>query len=451
MWVKRNRFVMLLALILSILALAACSSNEPTNEPADEKPAVNTGTATPSTPEPITPQEPVTITIAWPWGEPEYEARFGGIAEKLKDSITINMIQAQGTKENLQELFAAKTVPDIIFANHGLQPLEELDTLMPIDDLMAKHGFDLARINPFQLAYVRSIDTKNRLVGLPDGGGFATFFYNKDIFDLFGVPYPDPKKPMTWDEMLDIAQRMTATRGGKTYVGFEFTSGPYAPLDEFPANATDPDTGELRLTKDPAFTKYFELLKRYYSIPGIKEAYGTDMFMAGSGAMTIRWNAFMKSDWKENESFKNSIDILPMPVWPEQPNLSPVASTTAITINKYSEQHDAAFQVLAEYYSEENQIRMIRPAHAYPSVSDMEIVKQWAADVPGYQGKNMEAIFEVERPSYQPRKSPWDAYIGMPQALEKFMMSDMDVVKFLREWEEEAAGKVKDAMDKYKQ
>lgn len=442
----RKGFRMALALVLSISALAACSTKNEAEKPTNS-PAATTSSPTEST----KPKEPVTITIAWPWGEPEYEVRFGAIREELKDSINVKMVLAPGYKDALQELFAAKTVPDIIFANYGLEPLEELDTLMSIEDLMKKHNFSGSQINPHQLAYVRSLDTKGRLVGLPDGEGFPQLFYNKEVFDLFGVPYPDPKKPMTWDEVLDLSKRMTATRDGKTYIGLEMPSTMlYAPLNEYAVNATDPDTGELRLTKDPAFTKQFEFLKKYFSIPGVKEEYGKEKFMERTAGMYLAWNGLMKNDWKENESFKKSIEILPVPVWPEQPDLSPVSSTTPITINKYSTHQDEAFTVLAKYYSPENQIRMIRPAHAFPAVSDKEIIKQWAADVPGYQGKNMDAIFNVKRPSYKPRKSPWDAYVSMPQAIDRFIASDMDIVKFLRQWEEEAAGDVKNAMEKYK-
>ncbi|MEF2247378.1 ABC transporter substrate-binding protein [Paenibacillus sp. IITD108] len=444
MQLRRKGVLVIFVLVMVLSALAGCSGK---NQPGEgTKNPESSSTASPKS------SDPVVITIAWPWGEKEYEARFGGIREKLKGEIDVRMVQVDGTKEKLQELFASKTIPDIIVANHGLRPLEELDTLMSIEELMKKHNFEESIVNPFALAYVRAIDTKGRLVGLPDGLGGQTLYYNKEVFDLFGEPYPDPQTPMTWDELLDLVQRLTTTRDGKTYIGLHlFDTMAYAPLEEFPANATDPDTGEMRLTKDPAFTRHFEFLKRLYSIPGIKEARGRDMFMERSAAMVLQNHNFLAPDWQENESLKKSVDMIPIPVWPDQPTLTPVGSNAPITINKYSQKQDDAFRVLAEYYSPDIQLQMIRPAHATPAVSDMEIVKQWAADVPGFQGKNMDAnfIFNKNRATYNPRKSPWDAYIDRAEAIEKFVQSDMDIVKFLREWEEEAAGKVKDAMAQY--
>lgn len=45
--------------------------------------------------------------------------------------------------------------------------------------------------------------------GLPwDSGGMALLF-NIDMFEEAGLPLPDPKKPMTWDELLETATQLT--------------------------------------------------------------------------------------------------------------------------------------------------------------------------------------------------------------------------------------------------
>ena len=48
----------------------------------------------------------------------------------------------------------------------------------------------------------------------------AEMYYNKDLFDRFGVPYP--KDGMTWDEVYALAQKVTRTEGGVAYKGFAF-------------------------------------------------------------------------------------------------------------------------------------------------------------------------------------------------------------------------------------
>jgi multiple sugar transport system substrate-binding protein len=51
--------------------------------------------------------------------------------------------------------------------------------------------------------------------GLPwDGGAYALVF-NADLFVAAGLPLPDPKKRMTWDDLLGMASRLTVDRNGK--------------------------------------------------------------------------------------------------------------------------------------------------------------------------------------------------------------------------------------------
>ncbi|HEV2122524.1 MAG TPA: sugar ABC transporter substrate-binding protein, partial [Chloroflexota bacterium] len=51
--------------------------------------------------------------------------------------------------------------------------------------------------------------------GLPWDSGAYAVYYNMDLFDAAGVPYPDPKKRMTWDELLTLAQRLTLDSNGR--------------------------------------------------------------------------------------------------------------------------------------------------------------------------------------------------------------------------------------------
>lgn len=56
---------------------------------------------------------------------------------------------------------------------------------------------------------------QGRRYGLPWDSGAYAVFYNMDLFDAAGVPYPDTKKRMTWDELLTIARRLTIDATGR--------------------------------------------------------------------------------------------------------------------------------------------------------------------------------------------------------------------------------------------
>jgi multiple sugar transport system substrate-binding protein len=56
-------------------------------------------------------------------------------------------------------------------------------------------------------AIVPHVIYEGRTYGFPANTAVDVLFFNKDIFDRMGVPYP--KGPMTWEEFIPLAQRMT--------------------------------------------------------------------------------------------------------------------------------------------------------------------------------------------------------------------------------------------------
>ncbi|CAH8248157.1 extracellular solute-binding protein [Paenibacillus melissococcoides] len=115
--------------------------------------------------------------------------------------------------------------------HQGYDMLKELDMLEPLDP-----------------------DGAGLLYGMPIEGTQRALYYNKAILDKFGVDYP--RDGMTWDEILDLAKQVTAERDGVKYKGLSF--GHYSiPLTQFGVNGTDPETGEVLFTKEPAFQQFF--------------------------------------------------------------------------------------------------------------------------------------------------------------------------------------------------
>lgn len=48
-----------------------------------------------------------------------------------------------------------------------------------------------------------------KIYGMPVGVGVRAMIYNKDMFDEAGIPYPSNTEPMTWDEFMKIAPKLT--------------------------------------------------------------------------------------------------------------------------------------------------------------------------------------------------------------------------------------------------
>jgi multiple sugar transport system permease protein len=50
---------------------------------------------------------------------------------------------------------------------------------------------------------------------MPTDAAVRIYMFNKDLFDRAGIPYLDPKKPITWEELRDIARRLTVVGNGE--------------------------------------------------------------------------------------------------------------------------------------------------------------------------------------------------------------------------------------------
>jgi multiple sugar transport system substrate-binding protein len=54
-----------------------------------------------------------------------------------------------------------------------------------------------------------AVVVNNKIFGMPAGVGVRALIYNKDLFDKAGISYPSSTKPMTWDEFLKMAPKLT--------------------------------------------------------------------------------------------------------------------------------------------------------------------------------------------------------------------------------------------------
>ncbi|MGG4107696.1 extracellular solute-binding protein [Paenibacillus lautus] len=456
--VKKSWTILLLFVMLCTLVIACGNTNEHDAinkevSSVEENPVPNQETNVTEASKDLppvegTPTDPVTVTVAFPWGEEIFNNRFQEIDEKLPN-INIEMVACECKSASLQELFASGVNPDIIFPNYGIHEIENLGVIYPLDELAKSHDFDIHSLNPSLVSYIRSLDSEGRLIGIPDGTGYLSLFYNKEIFDLFGVSYPT--ETMTWDQAFDLAKKMTGQRNGVSYLGLELGGygntgdGAAVPLKELAVNKTDPDTGEVLITKDPAFTKYLELMKKYYSILGVRseEAKNGELFGQKQAAMTVTWTAYFVhgNPFEDVEYLKNKVAMLPVPVWADQPTIGPVLGTTPMVISNSSEHKDAAFSVLKEYVSVPNQTKIAQSMASGPVLT--EVANQYGSGIENYAGQDVTSVFKLTPATYTDRQSLWDQYVNLDLA--KFADSDMNISEFLRITKEEGEAAVAEA------
>ncbi|GIN71207.1 bicyclomycin resistance protein [Bacillus sp. J14TS2] len=394
-------------------------------------------------------EEPVTIKIARYFEDDEaWESRVGKLEEDLPN-IKFERIPYENTSESLQELFAAGVKPDIIIG--PIEPLKELEVIEPLDELIERHNFDLDSLNPALMKTARSLTAEGKIVGFPDNKTFSALYYNKNVFDLFGVSYPDPDAPMTWQEVIDLAAKMTGERNGMEYIGM--THGPFAgfgpgnwPFSELATNMTDPETGEVDIQDNPALKQYFELMADYYNIPGAHDPNREgDWFLEGKAGMYIAQGNYL--DLIEDVSVLGAIDMVPIPVWEDKPDVGPFNGFWTLTITNYSEHKDEAFQVLEAYVSEKHQLSVSESGVMGSVLADPKLDERYASQSPAYEGKNREVFFALQSATYGDTISQWDEYVDVGEAVTEIAETEKDVNTILRELEEKSAAKIKEAME----
>lgn len=103
-------------------------------------------------------------------------------------------------------------VPDVIrmtsiygaeWCSHGL--------LLDLTPFIERDAVDL---DAYFRASVAAVTWEGKLRSMPTDAAVRIYMYDKDLFDKAGVPYLDAKRPMTWQELREVARRLTVRREG---------------------------------------------------------------------------------------------------------------------------------------------------------------------------------------------------------------------------------------------
>ncbi|GBF72920.1 hypothetical protein PA598K_01198 [Paenibacillus sp. 598K] len=356
--------------------------------------------------------------------------------------ITIERLAPpQGT--GLPELIASGQIPDIIYASAGTYyQLRDLELDYRLDDLIAEQQFDASRIKPHILASLKAYsENGDSLYALPFNDNDTILYYNKDIFDKFGVPYPSDEQ-MTWEEALALGRQLTRTDNGVQYIGLEVASGPAHLQSSLALGTLDPETGEA-VVHTPEWQKVFEFQKQVFDVPGTiqgetylynKDSFITDRILA----MRPSYIANMVGTLEELRQQGDPInwDIAPVPNFPEALGISKEVNIHSLYIASQSKHKEQAFQVIAHILSDEVQTILSRNGRL-PAIAGDAIERQFGADVPDLQGKNIDNIFKARGVQlHKPHEYEAQVAKYVTEAYRSLALGGVDVNTALRKLEE---------------
>lgn len=356
-----------LTVVLLVSALTACSGTK------EEK---NSQTA-------LKPQEdnkPIELTAYLSgYTQERFMTTFGDFIQKKYPNVTFKVLG--GNNEKVPDLVAAgvkldliqSTAPELIIDN-GLQD--------DLTDLIKKYNYDLNKLEPAVLELIKLIGD-GKIYGFPNGVATVALFYNKTLFNKFGVSYPT--SGMTWDQVFELAKRLTRNEGGVQYQGFVDYTSYIANANQMSQGYVDPKTGKATLNNDN-WRKFMDNFIRFYTIPGnsyipatgdINNAFQKEqriMMYAGqfgAAAMTGLTNAGV--DW----------GVVSLPEFAGYPGVGPGAQVPLFYVGKTSANRDWAFKAAAYLGSEEFQKESATKVGAVPAMSNRaEVMATYAKEVP---------------------------------------------------------------------
>ena len=133
--------------------------------------------------------------------------------------------------------------------------------LLPIEDALAAQNVNIADYNAGAISRNCLVEGQLYCIGSYTGG--TALFYNKDLFDAAGIPYPSPTEAMTIDQYAAIAEQLTQPSDNAEERVWGATSP--QPWWNDPANYYSPDgLDAIDYVNDEATAHYYQVTADLY-------------------------------------------------------------------------------------------------------------------------------------------------------------------------------------------
>ncbi|MCD9020845.1 ABC transporter substrate-binding protein [Cohnella silvisoli] len=312
------------------------------------------------------------------WGDPSEKEVFTKLIKSFEEknpNIKVEYLHIPvDYVGKMNTILAGGDAPDVFYVPDGdFGRWVSQDLLLPIDDYVDTSGIDIGDMWESSLIRYRNdgaMNGKGKLYALPKDIGPTVLYYNKDIFTKMNVPFPSADVPMTFDELLATARKLTINNDGKIeqygmgpiwWEGFVFGNGGKVLSDdrkEFLANSKEA-TDALQFAAD--------LSNKHKVVPNgaaLKDMNDGQMFQTGKLAMMIQGR------WMVPEYRKLSFDwdVAPLPTNGKWAGWS---GSVGLGIYSKSKHAEAAFELVKFLGGPEGQKEQSLMGFAIPSFKSM--------------------------------------------------------------------------------
>ncbi len=336
-----KKWVLALALMAAAASLTACGQKE--ENTADTTANAEAGGE----------EGKKTINLAlWDYETSIYDEQLVKAFEAAHPEYHVNVISAPNKDyaEKLTVMLAGGEDIDVYYTKgaENFTALVNRGNALALDDMIEKDQFDLTGFGDLVDLYTR--DDNGSIHGLPYRTSLYMLFYNKNIFDDCGVPYPT--NDMTWEEYEETAKKLTHGEGSeKIYGAFNIPKLQYQ-LGYWGQNFTDGQTivdGDLNnlrkgLEMDYRMTINDKTAMDYASCKSMNSDqyafYNGNIGMMYNGSWFVQMLAIDKGN-----QFDFDWGAVEMPYW-EGGEKKSYATATNVVINSKTKDPEGSWELL---------------------------------------------------------------------------------------------------------
>lgn len=452
----------LLVFLCIVLAVAAAGCGTAAKQEA----AGNTSSSGANT----TPEKEISLTFSTDVYAPDDWAKvYAGFAKKYPNiKVTYEQFPVDPNQraDKIKTLYATHAVPDIVeFDNQTPWLPMYQEEFVVLDDMIASDPeFKLDTLYPGAVDYLKMFTNTDKIISLPGEAYPGGMIYNKTLFDKFKIPYPTDH--MSWDEVAELAKKITREEDGQKYYGLWLSNWNSAYLIntmEIQSGISETNFFKKEIFKDEALIKrIMETALKVQKDPLVTVPYEEftggkmpfDQFNQGNVAMwpeslwtvvnlrMLATKGEIKFDW--------GVVTYPYLSWDNtrsgmQPGIQP------IVINSVSKNKEAAFKFIKWYFSKDFQADRAKILGIIPSINDKAANTAFKTGEKGLD--NWENVivqpYKTQIPNTDAKTSGYDVqYNTMSvEAVDKLVMGSINVDEAIRT-NKELAKKILDSIGK---
>ncbi|ULL16297.1 extracellular solute-binding protein [Paenibacillus sp. H1-7] len=379
---KRNKAGLIVPAVL-LAVITACNGGEKTTGdlPAAQAEAFKMGS------------EPIELFIVSASGDSveSFNDRFLDLVKEKYPNVNFTYLPWKKEGPSIQEMITAGQQIDIYYDSIGIfSTVQNYQLQMDMTELIKKHNVNLGSLEPATVDAAKIVSGGKEMWGVPVFNNNLVMYYNKDLFDKFGVAYP--KDQMTWDELNELSKKLGRSDESNVYVGYTTSANHALRMNQMSLPYLKQDTLKSAISSDP-WKKYYETA---FLVP--YKASGLDAFTAKNNRLPnfltqeAAMFMYLSSAMFINKEYETlNWDMVPIPTLKEAPGVGSQPYPTFFGVTSTSKHKDEAMEIIKYLISEEVQMKLSKKG-IMPVLNNEAVKKAFGQDSK-FKNKNLKAVF----------------------------------------------------------